>query len=147
MINVEELKTHIVDGERCQRHNLFGKSLSTKDFWEIETLRLPNLVNATNNINVLILVLHIRLRASFRLAYTAYFIGPSGPPTGFSSPLSPSSFSSGTSTEEGETAARTTNLVSAWDKLLSSSKMTLSFDILRNSIRKTWLTGYYIVDL
>ena len=59
-------------------HIVFGKSLLTKDFWESETLRLVprdlNLVNATNNINVLIFVLHVCLRARFCLAHTAYFI-------------------------------------------------------------------------
>ena len=59
-------------------HILLRKSLSTKDFWERETLGLvprdPNLVNATNNINVLIFVLHIHLRARLFLAHTAHFI-------------------------------------------------------------------------
>ena len=55
---------------------LLGKSLPTNDFWQRETLRLvprdPNRVNATNNINVLIFVLHIYLRARLCLARTAY---------------------------------------------------------------------------
>ena len=59
-------------------HIPLGRSLSTKEFWERETRRLiprdPNLVNATNNLNVLIFVLHIRLPASLRLAHTTYFI-------------------------------------------------------------------------
>ena len=54
------------------------QSLATKDLWERESLRLvsrdPNLVHATNNINVLILVLHICLSARLCLSHTAYFI-------------------------------------------------------------------------
>ena len=33
----------------------------------------PNLVNGTNNLNVLVFVLHVCLRTSLRLAHTAYF--------------------------------------------------------------------------
>ena len=69
-----------MEGGWCQRHHqthLLRQFLSTKVFWERESLRLvprdPNLVNATNNINVLILVLHICLRARLCLAHTAYF--------------------------------------------------------------------------
>ena len=55
---------------------LLGKSISTKDIWQRENLRLvlrdPNLVNATNIINVLVLVLHFYLRAGLGLAPTAY---------------------------------------------------------------------------
>ena len=55
-------------------HTLLCKSLSTKDFWERETVRLvprDNFVNATNNINVL--VLHICLRTNLHAAHTACF--------------------------------------------------------------------------
>ena len=83
------------------------QSLATKDLWESESLRLvsrdPNLVHATNNINFLIFVLHIRLSAGVCLAHTAYFSWPSGPPTGLSSPLSPATLSSGT--KKGENSS------------------------------------------
>ena len=53
------------------------QSLATKDLWERESLRLvsrdPNLVHATNIINVLIFVIHINLSARLCLAHTAYF--------------------------------------------------------------------------
>ena len=53
------------------------QSLSTKDLWERESLRLvsrdPNLVHATHNINVFFFVLHISLSARLCLAHTAYF--------------------------------------------------------------------------
>ena len=53
------------------------KSLATKDLWERESLRLiprkPNFVHATNNIDVLILVLRISFTARLGLAHTAYF--------------------------------------------------------------------------
>ena len=59
-------------------HFLLRQSLSTKDFWERESLRFvprdPKLLNATNKINVLIFALPIRLRARFCLAHIAYFI-------------------------------------------------------------------------
>ena len=58
-------------------HILLLKFLSTKRFWKRESLRLvprdPNFVNATNNINVFIFVLHICLRARLCLAHNAYF--------------------------------------------------------------------------
>ena len=58
-------------------HILLGESFLTQDFWERQTLRLvprdPNLVNGTNNVNIFVLVLHICLRTSFRLAHTAFF--------------------------------------------------------------------------
>ena len=66
-------------------------------------------------------------------------VGPSGPPTGLSSPLSQGTFSSGTSEAEGETAAWTADLFSAREEQISSSKMTLLPDILRISTRRTWL--------
>ena len=56
-------------------HTLLCKCLSTKVFWERESLRLvpwdSNLVNATNNFNVL--VLFIWLRNNFRLANANFF--------------------------------------------------------------------------
>ena len=58
-------------------HILLRQSLSAKYFWERESLRLvprdPNLVNATNNVNVLIFVLHICPIARLCLAHSAYF--------------------------------------------------------------------------
>ena len=62
-------------------------------------------------------------------------IGPSAPPTGLSSPPSPAIFFSRASKGEGETAARITDSVSAWDELMSSSRMTLFSDTFRNQIR------------
>ena len=74
--------------------------------------------------------------------------GPSGYPTGLSSPVSLSSnYLFGDIKKEGETSARKTDLLSAWDKLFSSRKMTPSFEILRISIQRTWLISYYNVDL
>ena len=56
---------------------LLLKSLAAKDLWERESLRIvprnPNVVHATNNINDLILVLHINLSARLCLAHAAYF--------------------------------------------------------------------------
>ena len=53
------------------------QSRATKDLWERETLRLvsrdPKFVHATNNINLLIFVLHISRSARLCLAHTAYF--------------------------------------------------------------------------
>ena len=58
--------------------HIFLPSFFRQKIFEAWILRLvsrdPNLVNASNNINVFILVLHIHLRASFTLANTAYFI-------------------------------------------------------------------------
>ena len=140
MVSIEDLETHILEGERCHNtlgHILLGKSLSTKDFWQREDLTLVsrdlNLVNTTNNINflVLVLVLHICLRTSFRLAHTAQISrSPRTSHKTLLASLSPATFSFGTSKGEGETAARTTNLVFAWDELMSSSTMKLSSDML-----------------
>ena len=109
--------------------------------------RDPNLVNSTNNINVFIFVLHICLRARLRLTHTAYFIWSIWTSHRTLLASLSSNFSSGTSKGEGETAARTIELVSAWDELISSRKMTLTSDMFRNSIRRTWLIGCYRVDL
>ena len=57
-------------------HNLL-KSLAAKDLWERESLRFiprkTTFVHATNNIDVLILVLRISFSARLGLAHTAYF--------------------------------------------------------------------------
>ena len=74
-------------------------------------------------------------------------IGPSGHPTGLSSPLSPATFSSGISKVGGETGAWTTYSVSTSDEPWSPSRMMLFSDMLWNSTRRTWLTGYDMVDL
>ena len=78
MLKIWKLRLRMVTGVNDTLvHIPLGKSFSTKDFRERETLKLvprdPSLVNATNNINVLNLVLHICLRNSLRLAHTAYF--------------------------------------------------------------------------
>ena len=129
-------------------NTLLCKSLSTKDFWELETLRLvprdPNLVNAPNIINFLFL--HICLRSSLRPAHTALFNWCLCTFHRTLVALFPLFFSWETSKREGETANRTTDSVSAWDELMSLSQMTLFSDILRNLFRRTWLTGYYMVD-
>ena len=127
------------------------KSLAAKYLWERESLRLvprnPNFLPATNNINILILVLHISLSSRLSFAHTAYFNWSLWTPTWLSSPLSPATFSSGTTKEEGETAAWTADLLSAWDELTSARKMTLSSDILHKLIGRTWLISFYMVDL
>ena len=127
------------------------QSLSTNDLSERESLTLvsrdPKLVHVTNNINVLILVLHIKLSARLRLAHTAYF---SWSLRNYHRTLLASlssNFSSRTAKGEGETAVLTADLLSAWDELISTRKMTLSSDILRNLIRRTWLISYYMVGL
>ena len=46
-----------------------------------------------------------------------------------------------------ETTARTIDSLSAWEEMMSLSRMTLFSDIFRNWTRRTWLTGfYYMVD-
>ena len=74
-------------------------------------------------------------------------IGPSRPPAGLSSPLSPATLSSKTTTGEGEPTAWTADLLSTWDELISARKMTLSSDIFYELLRRTWLISYYMVDL
>ena len=53
------------------------QSLASKDLWERESLRLvsrdPNLVHATNNMNVFIFVLHISFSALLCPAHIVYF--------------------------------------------------------------------------
>ena len=80
MVNDEDLKTHIVEGERSQQHPRTHSSSPVffdEGSLRRESLRLvsrdPNLVHATSNINVLIFVLHVSLNVRLRLAYTAYF--------------------------------------------------------------------------
>ena len=58
-------------------------------------------------------------------------IGPSGLLFGLNSHLSPAIFSSGPSKGEGETAARTTDSVSAWDELMSLSWKKLFLTIFK----------------
>ena len=57
--------------------HILPKSLAAKDLWERESLRFiprkPNFVHATNNIDVLSLVLRISFSARLGLAHTAYF--------------------------------------------------------------------------
>ena len=48
-------------------------------------------------------------------------VGPSGHPTGLSSPPSPATFSSGTAKGERETVAWTADLLSAWDEFLKEN--------------------------
>ena len=140
-----------VSGVNDTLGHILLESLATKDLWERESFRLiprkSNFVHATNNINVLILVLRISFRTRLCSLTPPISTGPSGPPTGLSSPLSPATFSSGTTKGEGETAAWTADLLSAWDELTSARKLTLSSDILHKLIGRTWLISYYMVDL
>ena len=136
MVIVEDLKIHIVEVSGVKDtlgHFLLGKSLSTKPS-ERETLRLvhrdPNLVKATNNINVLIFVLHICLRARLCLAHTTYFIWCLWTSHRTLLASLSSNFLFGVIKREGERAVWTTDSLSAWDQLIFSSKMTLSSDIL-----------------
>ena len=69
---------------------------------------------------------------------------PSGPSTGLYLPLSNNFLFRDI---KRKTAARTTDSVSAWDELMSSTRMTLFLEMLRIEIRRTWLTGYYMVEL
>ena len=117
--------------------NLFRRRIP-ENIEPSDSYRDPNLVNATNNINVLILVLHICLHGSLHLTHTAYFIWSLWTShRTLPASLSPAPFFSGTPTGEGETADRATDLLSVWDEQISSSKMTLSSDMFRNSIRRT----------
>ena len=68
----------------------------------------------------------------------------SGSSIGNSSPLFPTVFSQGASMWRGETAVSltlkpTTDPVSAWDELMSASRMTLFSDIVQVQRRRTWL--------
>ena len=78
MVNVDDLKTHIVERERCQRypaHSLFCESLHSKGLWPNESLgfvpRDYPIRNTTNDINVL--VLHVSRRACPCLAHATFF--------------------------------------------------------------------------
>ena len=66
-----------VSGVNDTLGHILPKSLAAKDLWERESLRfIPrkhNFVHATNNIDVLILVLRISFSARFGLAHNAYF--------------------------------------------------------------------------
>ena len=66
-----------VSGVNDTLGHTFLKSLAAKDLWEREPLRFisrkPNFVHATNNLDVLILVLRISFSTRLRLAHTAYF--------------------------------------------------------------------------
>ena len=147
----EELKTHIVEGERCPSDtpsdtsfftSLFRRSISesvnpSDSYPETPTSSAQPTTSTSSSssstsASVLAPVSHTPPTS----------VGPSEHPTGLSSPLSlRAKFSSGTSKGEGETAAPTNDFLSAWDRQISSSKMTLYSDILRNSIRRTWLVA------
>ena len=77
MMKIWKLTLWKVSGVNDNLGHILLQSLSAKDLWEREIVRLvsrdPNLVHATNNINVLILVLHISLSARLCLAHTVYF--------------------------------------------------------------------------
>ena len=126
IVNVEDLKTHTVEGERFQRElrTLFSRTVSS---FKRETLRLiikdSKLRDATIIIDVL--VLHVCLRTSFRLTHIfnwsfwtyhrillAFF--------------SRNFLFSGIKWE-CETVARTTDSTSAGDELMFTIRKTLFF--------------------
>ena len=155
MVNDEDLKTHIMEGERCQRHP-WTHSSSQVSFDE-GFLRAWNPQTRTQR---------PQLRQRHQQHQQPHLRPPHLPPCqpmsrthtyfiwsiwtshrALLASLSPAIFSSGTSKVEGETAVWTADLLSPWHELISSSRMTLFSDIHRNSIRRTWLTSYFMVDL
>ena len=79
MVKDEGLKTHTVEGERCQRHPRTLSSPVSCDegslrAWIPQTrIQRPQTRPGTNNINVLIFVLHISLSARLCIAHTGYY--------------------------------------------------------------------------
>ena len=105
-------------------HTLHRKSFSTDDLWERESLmflsRDSNLMKATSNI-----MLHVRLRTRLYLEHITFYSCSfwNSHRTHLAS-LS-SNFLVGASKGKWETTAWTTDSMFVWDKLTSSSKMTL----------------------
>ena len=154
MIIDDDLKTHIVEGERRQMtpsdtffpsllRRRISESVNPSDSYpESPTSSTPPTTSTSSSSSF------ASASVPASVSHTPpTSIGPSRPPTGLSSPLSPVTFSSGTTKWEGETAAWTADLLSTWDELISARKMTLSSDILRELFRRTWLISYYMVDL
>ena len=109
------------------------KSLAAKDLWERESLRLiprnSNFVQATNNINVLIFVLHINLNARLCLAHTAYFIWSLWTSQKTLLASLSSNFFGDSNRGRGNSSLKSW-LIVPWDELISARKMTLSSDKL-----------------
>ena len=153
MLIDEDLKTHIMEGERSQRH---PRTLSSPVSCDEGSLRA--------------LIPQTRIqRPQPRPRHQQHQLPHPRPPHQPQCPpmsrtrrllqlvpldlpqdsprLSPATFSSGTTKWERETAAGTADLLSAWGNLISARKMTLSSDILPNLIRRTWPISYQMVDL
>ena len=125
-------------------HSRLCESLSTRDFWECESLRLvprdPKLVNATTNINVLIFVLHICP------AHTAYFIWflRTSHRTHIAS-LS-SSFPFGDIKRGRGNSSLNTWLIVRLERTNLLKQDDAFFWHTSSSFRRTWLISCYIVD-
>ena len=127
------------------RHSLFRESPPAKDRCHCESFRFAprdsHIRNTTNNMDVLIFQIRFVSHASFPS------IGRSRSPTGISPPLSRNVCSSGASKAKREmvasvAAALTTDSVSSWVELISSSRMTLFSDTLSCICKES---GYYMV--
>ena len=133
MVIVEVLKIHIVEIERCQRHprthassqfsfqHSISESVSPSDSYpETPTSSMPPTTSTSSSTT------SASLPASV-LQTSPSSTGSSGPPYD-----SPANFSSGALKSEGKTATRTTDSVSAWDELMSSSRKTLFSSSFQN---------------
>ena len=148
-----DLKTHIVEGERCHRHPRTHSSWVSCDEgslrgWIPRTRTQKDQLRPRHQQHR-----RPRPRPPHQLQclpqlHTRRLLQLVPPDLPQDSPrLSPATSSSGTTTGEGEKAAWTADLVSTWDELTSARKMTLSSDIFYELLRRTWLMSYYMVDL
>ena len=149
MVNVGDLKTHILEGERCQqglRTHSFPQVSFDEGFlraWVPQT-RIQRLQPQQRHQQ------HQRHHPPLLCPYQPpsrkhRFFPLDLPPDSLR--LAPATFSSGASKGEEEAAARTNDSMSSWNELMSSSRMTLFSDVFPKWTQRTWLTGYYMVDL
>ena len=153
MVIDEDLKTHIVEGERCQQHPRTLSSPVSCDegslrAWtpQTRTQRLQPRQRHQQHQRPHLRPPHLPPCPPLSCTHRLLHLVPMNLPQ--DSPRLPLQQISLRGHQKGrETAAWTTDLQSVWDKLVSSSKMRISSDIFRNTNRRTWLTGYCMVDL